>query len=67
MRENLGEIEAAAEHALPRLIEAGDIKGDLHMHTTASDGRNSITEMADAAIACGYRYIAITDHSKYWP
>lgn len=64
MRENLGEIEAAARHALPRLIEAGDIKGDLHMHTTASDGRNSITEMAEAAIACGYRYIAITDHSK---
>jgi DNA polymerase (family 10) len=64
MRENLGEIEAAARHALPRLIEAGDIKGDLHMHTTASDGRNSITEMTEAAIACGYRYIAITDHSK---
>jgi DNA polymerase (family 10) len=64
MRENLGEIEAAARHALPRLIEAGDIKGDLHMHTTASDGRNSITEMAEAAMACGYRYIAITDHSK---
>jgi DNA polymerase (family 10) len=64
MRENLGEIEAAARHTLPRLIEAGDIKGDLHMHTTASDGRNSITEMAEAAIACGYRYIAITDHSK---
>ncbi|HEX4757684.1 MAG TPA: DNA polymerase/3'-5' exonuclease PolX [Terracidiphilus sp.] len=64
MRENLGEIEAAARHAVPRLIEADDIKGDLHMHTTASDGRNSITEMAEAAIGCGYRYIAITDHSK---
>jgi DNA polymerase (family 10) len=64
MRENLGEIEIAARHALPRLIEAADIKGDLHMHTTASDGRCSITEMAEAAIACGYRYIAITDHSK---
>ena len=64
MRENLGEIEAAARHALPRLIEAGDIKGDLHMHTTASDGRNSILEMAEAALAVGYRYIAITDHSK---
>ena len=51
MRENLGEIEAAARHALPRLIEAGDLKGDLHMHTTASDGRNSILEMAEAAMA----------------
>ena len=64
MRENLGEIEAAARHALPRLIEARDIKGDLHMHTTASDGHNSILEMAEAALAVGYRYIAITDHSK---
>jgi DNA polymerase (family 10) len=64
MREKLGEIEAAARHELPQLIEAADIKGDLHMHTTASDGRNSITEMAEAALAVGYRYIAITDHSK---
>jgi DNA polymerase (family X) len=64
MRENLGEIEAAARHSLPRLIETGDLKGDLHMHTTASDGRCSITEMAEAAIACGYKYIAITEHSK---
>ncbi len=64
MRENLGEIEAAARHGLPRLIEIDDLKGDLHMHTTASDGRCSITEMAEAAMACGYKYIAITDHSK---
>jgi DNA polymerase (family 10) len=64
MRENLGEIEAAARHALPRLIQASDIKGDLHMHTTASDGHNSILEMAEAALAVGYSYIAITDHSK---
>ena len=64
MRENLGEIEAAARHELPRLIERGDIKGDLHMHTTASDGHNSILEMAEAALAVGYQYIAITDHSK---
>ena len=64
MRENLGEIEAAARHELPRLIERGDIMGDLHMHTTASDGHNSITEMAEAALAVGYKYIAITDHSK---
>ena len=53
MRENLGEIEAAARHELPRLIEAADIKGDLHMHTTASDGHNSILEMAEAARAVG--------------
>ena len=64
LRENLGEIEAAARHALPRLIDLADIKGDVHMHTTATDGRNSILEMADAALARGYRYIAITDHSK---
>jgi DNA polymerase (family 10) len=64
MRENLGEIEAAARHELPRLIERADIKGDLHMHTTASDGHNSILEMAEAALAVGYQYIAITDHSK---
>ena len=54
MRENLGEIEAAARHALPRLIEAGDLKGDVHMHTTATDGHNSIAEMAEAALARGY-------------
>lgn len=64
MRENLGEIEAAAKHVLPRLIEASDIQGDLHMHTTASDGKNSIAEMAEAAIQRGLQYIAITDHSK---
>jgi DNA polymerase (family X) len=64
MRENLGEIEAAANHKLPRLIEPGDLKGDVHMHTTATDGHNSIREMADAALERGYQYIAITDHSK---
>ncbi len=64
MRENLGEIDAAAEHNLPRVVSLGDIRGDVHMHTTASDGRNSIHEMAEAALACGYGYIAITDHSK---
>src|SRR5580658_4411406 len=64
LRENLGEIEAAAQHTLPRLIEERDLRGDLHMHTVATDGRNSIREMADAALACGYQYIAITDHSK---
>jgi DNA polymerase (family 10) len=64
LRENLGEIEAAARHALPRLIEKADLRGDLHMHTTATDGHNSIREMAEAALACGFSYIAITDHSK---
>lgn len=64
MRENLGEIEAAAKHSLPRLVEASDIKGDLHMHTTTTDGRNSIAEMAEAAIERGLQYIAITEHSK---
>jgi len=64
MRENLGEIEAAARHALPRLIEKADIRGDVHMHTHETDGHNSIREMADAALACGFEYIAITDHSK---
>jgi DNA polymerase (family 10) len=64
MRENLGEIDAAAAHDLPRVVDLKDIRGDVHMHTTASDGHNSIREMADAALACGYKYIAITDHSK---
>jgi len=64
LRENTGEIEAAAEHRLPALIELKDIRGDLQMHTTASDGRNSIEEMALAAKKLGYEYIALTDHSK---
>lgn len=64
MRENLGEIEAAVNGHLPRLITETDLCGDLHMHTTASDGRSTIREMAEAALACGYQYIAITDHSK---
>jgi DNA polymerase (family X) len=64
MRENLGEIEAAVNGNLPRLITETDLCGDLHMHTTASDGRSTIREMAEAALACGYEYIAITDHSK---
>ena len=64
MRENLGEIEAALQHKLPQLIEQSDIRGDVHMHTFATDGRNSIREMAEAALARGYEYIAITDHSR---
>ncbi len=64
LRENTGEIEAAEKHKLPKLIELRDMKGDLQMHTTASDGKNSIEEMAAAAKALGHEYIAITDHSK---
>src|ERR1700761_3174090 len=64
LRENQGELEAAAEHRLPRLIETVDVRGDVHMHTQATDGRNTIEEMAEAAIKRGYEYIAITDHSK---
>jgi len=64
MRENTGEIDAADEGRLPRLVELSDIRGDLQMHTTASDGKNSIEEMAEAARALGYGYIALTDHSK---
>jgi DNA polymerase (family 10) len=64
LRENTGEIEAAAEDRLPRLLELRDIRGDVHAHTTETDGRNSIAEMAAAAQAGGYQYLAITDHSK---
>jgi DNA polymerase (family X) len=63
LRENRGELEAAARHELPQLIEASDLRGDLHCHTTASDGTASIAEMARAARAAGYDYLAITDHS----
>ena len=64
LRENSGEIEAAAAHTLPRLITLADIRGDLHMHTDATDGRDTIRQMAEAAMARGLKYIAITDHSK---
>jgi DNA polymerase (family 10) len=64
LRENQGEIEAAANHALPALISLGDIQGDVHMHTVETDGRCTIEEMAEAARARGYKYMAITDHSK---
>jgi DNA polymerase (family 10) len=64
LRENLGEIERAAEDRLPELVELSHIRGDLHMHTTESDGRASLEEMAAAALERGYEYIAITDHSK---
>ena len=64
MRENLGEIDLAEKHALPRLIEEKNLQGDVHMHTVETDGKNTILEMAEAAKARGYKYIAITDHSK---
>jgi len=64
LRENCGEIEAAAEHRLPHLVSLDDIKGDVHMHTVETDGKCSIEEMAEAARARGYQYMAITDHSK---
>ncbi len=64
LREMTGEIEAAEDHKLPQLIKLADIRGDLQMHTTASDGRNSIEEMGQAAKKLGYEYIALTDHSK---
>ncbi|MBA3261917.1 MAG: DNA polymerase/3'-5' exonuclease PolX [Thermoleophilaceae bacterium] len=63
LRENRGELEAARAGRLPQLIELDDIRGDLHMHTTASDGHASIEEMAEAARERGYQYVAITDHS----
>jgi DNA polymerase (family 10) len=63
LRENRGELEAARAHKLPQLIEPGDVRGELHCHTTASDGRQSIEQMAEAARERGYGFIAITDHS----
>jgi len=64
MRENLGEIDLAQNHSLPKLITQEDLQGDVHMHTVETDGRNTIEEMAEAAKARGYKYMAITDHSK---
>lgn len=63
LRQATGEIEAAASGSLPRLVSRSDIRGDLHMHTTYSDGRDSLSAMVNAAAALGYEYIAITDHS----
>ncbi|MBN1392749.1 MAG: DNA polymerase/3'-5' exonuclease PolX, partial [Sedimentisphaerales bacterium] len=64
LREDRGEIEAAKTHTLPKLINLKDIKGDLHVHTNASDGHADISEMVQAAKDMGYKYICITDHSK---
>jgi DNA polymerase (family X) len=63
LREGTGELRAAEDGKLPKLIEQTDIRGDLHCHTTLSDGRNSLEEMAEAARGLGYAYLAVTDHS----
>lgn len=64
LREDRGEVTAVARGALPELVEAEDVRGDLHLHTTWTDGRATIREMADACVERGYGYMAITDHSK---
>jgi DNA polymerase (family X) len=64
LREDTGEIEAALSGTLPRLVQLGDMKGDLHVHTKRSDGSHDFGELIEAARTCGYEYIAITDHSK---
>ena len=63
LREDRGELDAARSHSLPRLIERSDLRGDLHCHTTASDGRDGLRAMAEAARAHGLSYLAVTDHS----
>ncbi len=64
LREDTGEVEVAATHSLPRLIELEDIKGDLHVHSNWSDGNMKLEDLAEVPVAKGYRYIAVTDHSK---
>lgn len=64
LREDRGEVEAAAEGRLPRLLELGDLRGDLQMHSTWSDGKNTVDEMVAACAERGYAYMALTDHSK---
>ncbi len=64
LREDRGEVDAARADTLPRLVEVADIRGDLHVHTTATDGRDSLRDMAEAARKLGYEYIAITEHSR---
>jgi len=64
LRENRGEVEAAGENKLPRLIKQEEIRGDLHAHTNATDGRAPMKDMVDAAVSLGYSYLAITDHSQ---
>ena len=66
LRENAGELEAARANELPKLVEVGDLRGDVHLHTTwSADGKGTLEQMVDAAIARGYEYLAITDHSHY--
>jgi DNA polymerase (family X) len=65
LREDRGEIEAAQKHKLPQLVRLEDIKGDLHMHTTASDGSCELEELVETAKSKGYQYICITDHSPF--
>jgi DNA polymerase (family 10) len=64
LREDRGEIQAAREGTLPRLVTLDDIRGDLHVHTDATDGKNTLREMVEACVARGYEYVAITDHTK---
>jgi DNA polymerase (family 10) len=64
LREDLGEIQAAERGELPILVESGDIRGDLHVHSSASDGANTLEELARAAMERGYEYLAVTDHSR---
>jgi DNA polymerase (family X) len=64
LRENRGEIEASVEDRLPKLIELTDVRGDLHMHTTETDGKSTLEQMAEAARTAGRSYVAITDHSE---
>src|SRR5262249_30092073 len=66
LRENDGELRAAREQALPELVELGDLRGEMHCHSTwSSDGQNTIEEMAQTAKARGYRFLCVTDHSHY--
>lgn len=64
LRENMGELEVAAHHTLPRLVELGQLRGTFHNHTTASDGHETLAEMAEEAIDLGLQYLGIADHSK---
>jgi DNA polymerase (family 10) len=64
MRENVGEIPLAAEKKLPRLVERSDLKGVLHVHTNQSDGAHTLEQMVEAAIARGFEFVGISDHSK---
>jgi DNA polymerase (family 10) len=64
LRENRGEIKAAAKNTLPKLIEAGDLRGDLHIHTNYSEAREGFESMIKKADSLGYEYVAVTDHSR---